>query len=219
METPSTAPRLVCVLRYVFAALQCLLILGLLVEPLDLIRLPTGGKNQWHYFAEISFFSDAPELRAGQQYAGLKIEELTGKLSLEDADAAGEELVSIVRWPAFLSRFTYTLLMLLVCNLLWRLCRHVERGEYFSENNVTLVRRLGMLLIAAALSEVILDTFLGWRLSKYVDHQPISFGALRMLTYQVHLDIPLFTTGLVVIALATVFSHGLGLKQESELTV
>jgi hypothetical protein len=108
--------------------------------------------------------------------------------------------------------------------ILRRLCRNAERGEIFTESNVKLVRLLGWNFLGYAILSFGITVWSSARIGHYLDTH-IAFEGVKASTIWAHpslVIIPLIGNlvyGLLLLALAEVFSHGLTLKQDTDLTV
>jgi hypothetical protein len=233
---PRNTPLLVHSLRAIFGLLRWFFAIGLVAAPISLISLPTLGHNIWHDVVEVQFVPSsadyAPE-RDGHHPAGIEIQRLTAKLDLTDADAAGPALVRTVRWTLFLTIFCSSLLSLIMCELLWRLCRNAEKQEFFTEENLKLVRSLGSVIVGLVLLVGAIRTWNSWWITRQIE-QHLTFGSLKLpirgpmgpiarfwdtIFRHLNLDWSFLIIGLLVLALAEVFRQGLALKREADLTV
>jgi hypothetical protein len=145
---------------------------------------------------------------------------------------AGQEgtpkgILAFMHWEA-VSRSLLLLLTAAIFSLLRRLFDNVKKGAIFSMKSVRLIRLMGWCfviyfalvsaignglnhLISRNLSLELLDT----------DFSSASRGAVRLFLLPPHLDLDLTAIffGLFAFALAEVFSQGLLLKEENDLTV
>ena len=149
-------------------------------------------------------------------------------------DLAGNDnaLVSALRWSIFPSMaaligFSYVLFTALLI-----LCRNLERGDVFNEENLRLVRRIGLNLIAYSLVSAALETWASYILGGYFSQHVALTGLKISLPFAsgagaLHFNLPagLVTTpgglliGCLVLVVAEAFRQGLNLKTENDLTV
>lgn len=178
-------------------------------------------------FETVGLSSDSASIRVilnSSNTDALVLRNLEGTLVLMHP-STGSEILSLARWAHLLPRFLEAGFTLLLFHLLWRLCSNAEHGEIFSENNIKLVRTVGGLLIVYTLLFSLINAWSAYRIGRYVDeHVSIEsiksiHLSLRPSSFNFHLDAGLLVTGLLVLALAEVFRHGLALKQDTDLTV
>ena len=120
----------------------------------------------------------------------------------------------------------------LVCGALRRLCGNLNRGEVFSENNLRLIRRVGIIMIGYAVFGSLLTVWSAHVIDGYLDHRvtvtgikmaaqfPAGLGALHFSPKPgFSQEFDCLIIGSVVLLIAQAFRQGLALKTESELTV
>jgi hypothetical protein len=169
----------------------------------------------------------------------LRLNEGAIELQTETSDPADIEIGKLEgtlkfnsygRDPQLLTRVRWTTMPLLVIVLgswflllgfLRRLCANIETGEMFSDNNLRLVRNIGLLLV---ISELVGDAMLllsHHLLGSYLAQHATITGIDANLQSEVisQLGISGIVTGLLVLLIAEAFRQGLALKKESELTV
>lgn len=175
---------------------------------------------------------DAVELNSSSAKAGtLSLSHLHGTLGANflSQDPA---LVSALRWAIIPSMIALLGYGWFVCGALRKLCSNLHRGEVFSENNLRLVRRVGIIMIGYSLigglltvwSNHAMGGYLGQRVAvtglKMAAQFPGGLGALRFNLQPGFLqETDCLIIGCVVLVLAQAFRQGLALKTESELTV
>jgi hypothetical protein len=200
--------------------------------PMVLLLMPPEkvGFGPWHSAGKIAFSGDhgpVRVLRDGGE-SGLTVGALTGELTLRDAKDAGSEFTSLLRWNTILEMTLRAAICLLIFELLYQLCRNVEKGFVFTDRNLKLVRWLGCALTLSGFAVQAATTWTDTRTRIFIE-QHFTFTTLTPLSYGFDGNALLFTflnmnftllfAGLLVLALAEVFRHGLNLKQEAELTV
>lgn len=197
----------------VFGTFELLLLFTL---PLFAITelLPT---NHSYVYGVLTFARDV-DLAAGTS-TSVKVNLSQARVAVENTKE-DPELRSVIR-SGFPSQLSLAGIGIVVCDLLRRLCRNVERGEVFCAANLKLMRTLGAVMMA---SSILFTISVGWRdyqvatyVSRHTNLQPQSpFAPHALLT---HLDFGSLLIGLVVLVLTEVFRQGLALKRESDLTV
>lgn len=221
-------------LGQVLIALAAALWLGILtVGP-----LVTGrqlGATQLMLSAGVVTLATAPnaiELTSSSAEAGtLTLSNLRGTLAANFL-TQDRALVSALRWailPSMLALLGYGWF---VCGALRKLCSNLNRGEVFSEYNLRLIRRIGIIMIGYGLlgglltvwANHVMGSYLGERVAatgiKMAAQFPGGVGTLRFSLQPSFLqETDCLIIGCVVLVLAQAFSQGLALKTESDLTV
>jgi len=183
---------------------------------------------------EVSFKTapDAIGLKPDQAKPGsLNVVGLRGTLQ---ADLLSDDsaLVSALRAtmiPAMLAFVTFSWLLF---GSLRTVCGNIERGEVFSENNLSLVRNIGWILIGYSLASFGLELWGAHVMDGYFSQHvtvtglktdlkfPGGMGALHFNVMSGQLSFPGgLVTGLLVLMLTEAFRQGLTLKSENDLTV
>lgn len=222
---------LVRLLRVLFDFLRPLTAIAAVCSMIVLLMPPEKfGFRPWFYAGKIAFSGDNVPVRVlrGGGESGLTVGALSGQLSLVDAKVAGPEVVSLVRWNAILETTLRAAICLVVFELLYQLCRNVEKGFVFTDRNLKLVRWLGCALMLSGFAVQAATTWIDTRTRILVEQhftvttlRPLSYpfdGHALLLTF-LNMNFTLLFAGLLVLALAEVFRHGLNLKQEADLTV
>lgn len=162
----------------------------------------------------------------------LKLHSLRGTLQVDlaNSDAA---LVSALRWSVIPAMTVLLVFSYVLFSALRNVCANLERGDVFNEENLRLVRRVGMSLIAYSLIGGVLEFWASHVLSDYFSQHvvltgfkasfqfPNGSGALQFFK----LSAGLFTNqggllaGCLVLVVAEAFRQGLKLKTENDLTV
>lgn len=219
-------PRLSLVrnLRTLFGAARIFCFIALLISPLSLV-LPMPG----YASADIRFEPSGLKITqdAHPATAEFRLSSLTGNVRASEGRAGNADFERFNRRILLPSLLLTYLLWFAVSDLLWRLCRNIERGEVFTDANLKLLRWLG---IAVIVSSYLLAAVRGWenlRVQQFV-LQHVRFEGLTLAPAEggIHhllLSLPLFNTsiltGLLIFVVAEVFRQGLALKQEADLTV
>lgn len=161
----------------------------------------------------------------------LALEAVRGKLQVDLAsqDAALTSAVrqAIIPSMAALIVFCYLMFSALAC-----VCANLERGEAFNEQNLRLVRRIGIYLIVYSLVGAALEQWASYVLAGYFGQHVVLTGLATNLPFagrsgalQFGLTPGMFTSqggfllGLLVLVVAEAFRQGLNLKTENDLTV
>ena len=159
----------------------------------------------------------------------LMLHSLRGNLQVDlgNADAA---LVSAVRQTIIPAMTALIIFSYVVFAALRRLCGNLERGEVFNDENLCLVRRIGVMLIAYSLFGVALELWAAHALGGYFGAHVVLTGLKADLPFapgamQFMLPSGLLTNpggliiGCLVLVVAEAFRQGLKLKTENDLTV
>jgi hypothetical protein len=129
------------------------------------------------------------------------------------------EFSTIVRWQIVCLGMLGFVFLFLWNDLLWRLCRNVERGEVFSEANARHVRNLGVITLVYVVGGWATGLWFAWAMRDFLAHRIAAEGITLSLRWWTSSDLALLVTGLLLLALGEVFRQGLALKKENELTV
>jgi hypothetical protein len=237
MPLRANSPFLARTLRRLFGGLRLLMVFGLLASPFNFLVVPKLGENKpWFDVADIIVKVDTlpVQITRDSKTGGIVLGKLTAQLALVDADAAGRDFLALVRWTKFFSGFVIAVGALVIFDLLWRLCRNVERGEIFTEQNLRFVHRLGTALVIISVGSSVVETWNRYQLRTFVQQhftfsglQPFYantlgggfFGRVEDFIRTATLDVSMLLVGLLVILLAEAFRQGLALQKEAELTV
>jgi Protein of unknown function (DUF2975) len=136
--------------------------------------------------------------------------------------------LSIIPLMAALIIFSYVLF-----TALRNLCRNLEGGDVFNEENLRLVRRIGVTLVTYSLTGAVLETCASHVLGGYFGEHVVLEGFKTSLPFTnvsgamqfFHVSSGLLTTqggvlvGCLVLVIAEAFRQGLNLKTENDLTV
>lgn len=162
----------------------------------------------------------------------LKLELLRGSL-LVDLCSSDTALVSALRLSAIPMMAALIVFCFVSFTALRRLCANLERGDVFSEENLRLVRGLGLCLIVYSLVAAGLQMWASHILSGYFSEHVVMDGFKTGLSFtggsspSRFFQIPngLLTTpgavlvGCMVLIIAEAFRQGLNLKTENDLTI
>ena len=222
---------LVRLLRVLFEFLRPLTAIGAVLSMVVLLMPPEkSGFRPWFNAGKIAFSGDHVPVRVlrGGGESGLTVGALTGQLTLVDAKIAGSEIVWLVGWNTTVETTLGAAVCLVVFELLYQLCRNVEKGFVFTDRNMKLVRWLGCALALSGFAIQAATTWIDARTRILIEQRftvttltPLSYpfdGHALLLTF-LNMNFTLLFAGLLVLALAEVFRHGLNLKQEADLTV
>ncbi|MFI5336978.1 MAG: DUF2975 domain-containing protein [Opitutales bacterium] len=174
---------------------------------------------------------DTIELKSDRSNPGdLVLEDLAGsvKVNLFSKDT---RLVNALVWTVFPGAMLGFAYYFLLFGLLRNVCANIEQGELFSERNVRMVRRMGLLLIGFGLFNVFSSLIYAQVIGRYFDQHVTLAGikaSIHMLTKWSDQPITVIgpgsiweriVTGCIVLLISEAFRQGLALKTESELTV
>lgn len=158
----------------------------------------------------------------------VKFTTLTGLVSIHESWSGSTAFGTVNRQALIPSIALRYLLWFVVSDLLWRLCRNVERGEVFSDRNLKLLRWLGAAIMVTGILHSLVQTWADRRLGQFV-LENMTFEGLKVLSLAgsfwnavlnaLFLTLNSIVTGLLIFVVSEVFRQGLALKQESELTV
>jgi len=152
--------------------------------------------------------------------ADIKLWKLEGTLKF-NSYGRDPQLLTRVRWTTMPILVIALVSWFLLLGFLRKLCANIETGEMFSDNNLRLVRNIGLLLV---ISELVGDAMLllsHHLLGSYLAQHATVTGIEANLESEVisQLGISDLITGLLVLLIAEAFRQGLALKKESELIV
>ncbi|WP_420385374.1 DUF2975 domain-containing protein [Roseivirga sp.] len=105
-----------------------------------------------------------------------------------------------------------------LANIFGQLVRSAEAGEFFIRENVKRLRIIGIAFIIMSVSTGIIDWFKLGMMQKYFEVDHLINGASHFSLTPGWFG-SMFLFGLFNLILAQAFSHGLGLKEEQELTI
>ncbi len=168
---------------------------------------------------------DAAPAKSGSVMLGA----LRGTLQMDviSKDAA---LVSALRWTIFPSIGVFIAFAWSVFGALRNVCARVEHGEVFTDENLRLVRRIGLALLAYAGASLLAGFWATHVMNGYLNHVALAglpadprFAAQGMLRFLMPSGLVSveggLVTGALVLVLSEAFRQGLHLKTESDLTV
>ena len=141
-------------------------------------------------------------------------------------------LVSTLRWTVFPSMALLIAFGWVCFGSLRNVCANLEKGEVFSEQNLRLVRGIGLVLMAYSLASLLVGFWAAHVMNGYLGshvtltglsagaHIPTGSGALRFLMPAGLISVEGgLVTGCLVLLLSEAFRQGLNLKTENDLTV
>jgi hypothetical protein len=142
-------------------------------------------------------------------------------------------LVSALRWSIIPSMAVLIIFSYVLFTALRNLCCNLERGDVFNEENLRLVQRIGVNLIAYSLIGAGLQIWASHILGVYFSQHVVLTGLKTSVPFAngpdamhfFNLPAGLFTTqgglliGCLVLVVAEAFRQGLNLKTENDLTV
>jgi len=154
---------------------------------------------------------------------------LTGLRGPFQADLLSSDpaLVSALRWTLFPAVVVLVTFTWLLCSALRKVCANIERREIFTDTNLRLVRRVGIILIVYAVATFLVQLLAARVMGGYLtDH--VTLNGLDAVTSGLQFNLTTsgafpaeagIVTGLLVLVLGQAFRQGLALKTENDLTV
>jgi hypothetical protein len=154
---------------------------------------------------------------------------LKGTLQM-DLISKDPNLVSTLRWTIFPSTAVFIAFAWAFFGSLRSICANLEKGQIFSDENLQLIRRIGITLLAYAGASLVVKLWATYLMNGYLSHVAVtglavaphlaSEGGLRFLLPAGFLGIePCVVAGGFVLLLGRAFRQGLDLKIENDLTV
>ena len=134
-------------------------------------------------------------------------------------------LVAALRWTIYPCIAVFVAFTWMLFGSLRDVCANIDRGEAFSEQNLRVVKRVGLILIASSLAGFAVQLWASHAMGSYLTQHVVFSGINDGGT--VHFSLPggLFpfegglVTGFLVLLLTEAFRQGLNLKTENDLTV
>ncbi len=161
----------------------------------------------------------------------LALPSLRGTLQV-DLCSQDVALVSALRQAIIPSMAVLIIFSYVLFTALRNLCANLERGDVFNDENLRLVRRIGVTLIAYSLLGAGLEIWASYALGGYFSQHVVLTGLKASLPFahgagamQFIMPSGLLTnpgglvTGCLVLVVAEAFRQGLNLKTENDLTV
>jgi hypothetical protein len=169
------------------------------------------------------------QLNADRVKAGsVVLTELRGTLQM-DALSDDPALISALRWTMVPSMAAFGVGTWILFGALRKICSNLEHGETFSENNGSLVRKVGITLICFSLAGFAAELWGAYIMGGYLASHVSVAGALlggapgKILNFHVNAgQFPNFSglvAGCLVLLISEAFAQGLKLKAENDLTV
>jgi hypothetical protein len=219
-------------LRFLFGFLRGLMIFCAVVIVMSVLLLPVLPSrtvaqrplSSWDVLADVTltFEPGAYRVQATKAAAGdVELAEIRGKF-LGNSRSADAEIASLSRWHIFLRLVVDLAFCFEVLDLLWRLCRNVEKGEVFSESNTRYVRNLGLVILVYQAIACAAGFWYARMIDGFLQQRVVAEGVKLKLHWGAEvfpMDPTLIVTGLLLLMLGEVFRQGLALKKENELTV
>jgi hypothetical protein len=171
--------------------------------------------------------SGAVTLEAANAQPGALL--LTGLRGPFQADLLSNDpaLVSALRWTVFPSVLVLVGFTWLLFSALRNVCANIERREIFTDTNLRLVRKVGIILIVYAVATFLVQLLAARVMGGYF-MQHVTLNGLEAVTSGLQFNLTTggafpaeagIVTGLLVLLLGQAFSQGLDLKTENDLTV
>jgi hypothetical protein len=175
---------------------------------------------------------DSIKLNAHSVKSGsIALTELRGTLQL-DALSDDSALMSALRWTMIPSMAVFGIFSWFLFGALRKICANLERGDTFSENNGSLVRKIGITLIGFSLAGFAAELWGAHIMGRYLASHVSLAGSLlgiasaeagEILNFHVNAgQFPNFSgivAGCLVLLISEAFAQGLKLKAENDLTV
>jgi hypothetical protein len=168
---------------------------------------------------------NAPPAKPGS----LALSSLRGTLQMDliSQDAA---LLSALRWTILPSVAVFIAFAWVVFGSLRHVCANIEQGQVFTDENLRLMRGIGLALLAYAAASLVVGLWTVHSMNGYLGHVVVTGlpidphlslpGMLRFLMPSGLLSVEAsVVTGALVMVLAAAFRQGLHLKTENDLTV
>ncbi len=227
-------------LRALFGFLRIMTIIMAVFWALTLVYNTWIQKNFGHdtkliaTIGEISLPNTQGKIGLGSNTASpgsLVLSALRGTLQV---DLAGQDstLNSAIRQAIVPSMAVLILFSYVLFTALRNLCGNLAGGQVFNEENLRLVRRIGLNLILYCIISAGLEIWASHILSSYFTQHVVLTGLQASLPFaegsgplQFHVSAGLITTqggvliGCLVLVVAEAFRQGLSLKTENDLTV
>lgn len=175
--------------------------------------------------ARLQTDSGAVSLASDTAKAGsLAVVNLRGSLQADllSQDAA---LVSALRWTIYPCIVVFAVFTWCLFSSLRDMCGNIDRGEAFSEKNLGVVKRIGLIFISSSLAGLGAQLWAAHSMGGYLTQHVIFSGIKNGGPVQFMLPGGMFpfegglVTGFVVLLLTAAFRQGLNLKTENDLTV
>jgi len=192
------------VLGFLFWALLAIVVLAFVVSGLAFI----GGGVNARLIVPVSF---VPHEGAVSLFSSANGQ---GSIIYAQGFATFEHVGGVVGVAIALALFVCLVVpALVVLRLLRALVKTVAEGRPFQARSATLIRVIGLLVIGSEILRGLAMYLLESRVASDVVATGVTLGS------NLDFNIPVILLGLVIIALAEVFRHGIGLQTDVELTV
>lgn len=151
------------------------------------------------------------------------------QMDLLSGDAA---LVSALRWTMFPAMAVFVAFSWLLFGALRSVCANIERGEVFSENNLRLLRNVGIIMIGYSVVAFVVQLWASHIMNGYLTEHVAATAAATGLEFARGMGALKFSlptgqfpspggvvSGCLVLVICEAFRQGLVLKNENDLTV
>ena len=221
-------------LRAGLFGLRILAIIGVLLFPTLLLMLSLGIPGTPAVgLGSIRFDQSSVAFAATRdgQAAPVRLAGLSGDLDLPQDIPASDPLYKVAFQSRIASQFGRAVLYLAILHILLTICRNIERGELFTEQNFCLMRKLGAAMITISVAVALLDAWGAWRIGRYVAENLVfeglklaptgaSPGITGFLAAAADANLPgTFFFAFVVLILAEIFRQAVIIKQDNDLTI
>lgn len=231
MKSEPVLPR---ILKVTFAVLETVTVLVIAILMVLVWFPPASAAKAAYDLGDVQFVPSAgPAILVQKAGEELEIKNLHGTVSISPSQSPNG-LDASIKWATVPLILVNGGFFLVLCELLRRLFRNVERRESFSSVNIRLVRRVGLAILLFTLLSAVAESYFGYSVLRYLGPSGALMGqevlltpasaenaAIKMSSAQVQfsLNFSSLLAGLVVIALSEVFRQGRQLQEENQLTI
>ncbi len=227
--------KLARVARRIFAVLEVLTVIATAVWCICLFALPNLPADTEFDLGRIGLKPETGKFEL--QYGNPKREPLTlknlqGDLALK-SPGGDDWLFKEIKACELQVILLNSAFFFVLCELLRRQFRNVERGETFSEPNVRLVHKIGVTLIVFAFLSGAAESWYHYQITTYLEPYVTVQGMQMVLVppsspsaitfrsghFEFRVGWGCLLSGLLVLSLGEVFRQGLALKEETALTI
>jgi hypothetical protein len=222
-------------IRRVFAVLEVLTVTMMVIWCVAIFALPRLSADTKVDLGRIGLKPETGkfELQYGNpNRETLTLKNLQGDLALKNPSRDDHlyKMIKACELPVILLNAAF---LFVLCELLRRQFRNVERGETFSEPNIRLVRKIGVTILAFALLSGVAQCWYNYEITTYLQPYVTVQGIHMVLVaptgpsaitfsfghFDFHIGLGRLLFGLLVLSLGEVFRQGLALKEETALTI
>jgi hypothetical protein len=205
-------------LRALVGAIRIITLVGLFTTPILLAPLPImATKGAVNFVTSPSGLHTATDLAL--KGTRVDVETLIATVDIIPAAPMPADLLTLRRETMVPAAFATILIWFLISHFLWHLLRRLEKGEVFTAENLKLLHRIGVAIIACTFIEAAAKVWGDLQVAEFVKHHVEIAGLTVQHNALSNFDTRFLITGCVVLVLSEVFRQGLALKQETELTV